>query len=284
MTTPPPDGSRDRRIEDPSNRWIIHPLAQALLRPALRWGVPANAVSLTGLGFGIGAAIAYARWDEPAFALIGLVLSACWLVADGLDGKIARATNTASAFGRFLDGVCDHVIFILIYVTLALSIGTAHGWTLAVIAGAAHIAQSALYEGERYRFHRRLRGEALGGQPAPSANPLVRAYDALAGSIDRIARPFERALAASPHPRRFGADYGERAVPALRWAALLSANTRVLAIFAACLLGRPTLFWWFEIGPLTAVAVIGLVWHRRVEEHFTAHPAPSTGDRPTLVA
>lgn len=283
MTTPPPDGSRDRRIEDPSNRWLIHPLAQALVPFAVRAGVPANLVSLTGLAFGLGAAIAYARWQDPWMALLGLLLSVAWLVADGLDGKVARATGTDSAFGRFLDGVCDHVIFVVIYLTLASTLNTVTGWVLAITAGIAHALQSTLYEGERYRFHRRLRGEAL-ALTVPSKNPLVRGYDALAGSIDRLSRPFEATLAASTDRRRFGEDYARRAWPALRLQALLSANMRVFAIFIACVVGRPALFWWFEIVPLTAFACIGLVWHRRIEQRFTARPAPSSGDRPTLTA
>ena len=284
MTTPPPDGSRDRRIEDPSNRWLIHPLAQALVSPAIRAGVSANAVSLTGLAFGIGAVFAYAHWTNLWLVLLGLALTLCWLVADGLDGKLARATGTASAFGRFLDGVCDHLIFVLIYVALAWSIGTVQAWTLAILAGAAHAAQSALYEGERYRFHRRLKGEALVVPPAPSANPLVRAYDALAGSIDRLSRPFEAALATAPDPRHFGRVYGEAAWAPMRFAALLSANMRVFAIFLACLIARPQLFWWFELVPLTVVAVTGLVWHRRVEQRFTQAPRPQAGERPHLTA
>ena len=284
MTPPPPDGSRDRRIEDPSNRWIIHPLAQALVPWAIRARVSANAASMIGLACGTGAALAYARWTEPSLALVGLLLSAAWLVADGLDGKIARATGTATPFGRFLDGVCDHLIFVLIYLTLAWTVGTAQGWALAVAAGAAHAVQSSLYEGERYRFHRRLKGEALVAAPAPSSNPLVRGYDALAGSVDRRSRPFETALATARDRQGFGRAYGDAAWPPMRLLALLSANTRVFAIFLACFAGTPSLFWWFEIVPLTAVAVGGMVWHRRVEARFTQAPRPRAGDRPHLTA
>lgn len=282
MTPPPPDGSRDRRIEDPSNRFLIHPLAQALVPWAVRRGIPANAVSLSGLALGIAAAACFVRWTAPAAVLLGLLLAIGWLIADGLDGKVARATGTASALGRFLDGVCDHLIFILIYVALARSIGTAHGWALAVTAGAAHAVQSTLYEGERHRFHRRLRGQALVVRPAASANPLVRGYDALAGSIDRLGRPFEAALAAARDPAGFGAAYGRRAAAPMRLMTLLSANTRVLAIALACLVGRPAFFWWFEIVPLTAVAVVGMVWHRRVEQRFTSRPPLQPSDRPHL--
>ena len=143
MTSPPPDGSRDRRIEDPTNLWLIHPASRRLLPLALAWRVSANMVSLTGLALGIGAAIAYWNWATPAAALLGLVLSIAWLIADGLDGMVARATGTASPFGRLLDGICDHGVFILIYVLIATHIGTGEGWALALTAGGAHIIQSS---------------------------------------------------------------------------------------------------------------------------------------------
>src|SRR3954453_23971950 len=131
MTPLAPDGSRDRRIEDPTNLWIIHPVGRRLLPWFVARGISANAVSVAGLLLGVLAALAYAHWSAWPFALAGLLLSIAWLIADGLDGMIARATGTASPLGRALDGLCDHGVFILIYVVLALSIGTVEGWVLA---------------------------------------------------------------------------------------------------------------------------------------------------------
>ena len=83
--------------------------------------------------------------------------------------------------------------------------------------------------------------------------------------------------------------YAEAAVPPMHLMSLLSANVRVYAIFAACLLGNPKLFWWFEIILLTSILIIGFVWHRSVETrilrlfaanestHFSHDPA-STKD------
>ena len=264
MTVPPPDGSRDRRIEDPSNLFVIHPFGRRLLPYALRLGVSANAVSVTGLLIGLGAALSYSRFDSGAMALLGLVLSVLWLVADGLDGMIARATGTSSALGRLLDGVCDHGVFILIYVALALRVGTAEGWALAIAAGVAHAVQSSLYEGERTRFHRRVKGIAE-VEMAPGGGWLVRQYDRLAGLPGRLARPFERKLASSGDPSALAQVYGARATAPMKLLSLETANVRVLAIFLACLIGDPRIFWWIEIVPLTLVAVAGLAWHRRVE-------------------
>jgi len=274
MTPPPRDGSRDRRIEDPSNLYLIHPASHALLPLALRQGLSANAVSVIGLGCGSAAAIAYAQWDRPALALVGLALSVAWLIADGLDGMIARATGTASALGRALDGLCDHGVFALIYVALAWTVGTAEGWLLAIAAAGCHAVQSSLYEGERARFHRRARGVALASVPVPTGMALVRLYDSVAGSVDRITMPFERRFGAAEDKSAFARAYAAAAVPVMRFESLLTANVRVWAIAIACLAGNPRLFWWFEIVPLTAVTVLGLYFHRRVERRFVHGAAP----------
>ncbi len=265
MRLPPPDGSRDARIEDPTNRWIVHLAGRLLLPLALRLRLSANAISIAGFALGAAAAWCYRDWADWRMATLGLVLCFAWMTADGLDGMVARATRTASALGRFLDGVCDHTVFILIYVAMATSIGTAEGWAWALTAGAAHAIQASLYEGERARFQRRVRGDPGTFGASVSRNPIVRGYDALAGSLDRLAAPFDRALAGSGDPRALGALYGERAAAPLRLMVPLTNNMRVIAIYLACLAGNPRIFWAFELLPLTLVAVAGMAWHRRVE-------------------
>jgi hypothetical protein len=195
---------------------------------------------------------------------VGLLLSTAWLIADGLDGMIARATGTASPLGRILDGLCDHGVFVLIYLALGFSLGTGAGWALAIAAGIAHAVQANLYESERTRFHRRCKGLA-GEPPAPSRNPLVWLYDRVAGAIDRFAWQFDAAMRRQPDPAAFGSAYAAQAAAPMRLMRLLTANVRVGAIFLACLAGDPRWFWWFELGPLSAILVIGLFWHRAVE-------------------
>jgi CDP-diacylglycerol---serine O-phosphatidyltransferase len=256
---PPPDGSRDLRTEDPTNPWIVHLAGRMLLPLALSLRIPANAVSVAGFAFGAAAAWAYLDW--PHRATLGFLLCLAWLIADGLDGMIARATGTVSALGRFLDGICDHAVFLLLYLALA---GATGAWALALAAGAVHAVQSTLYEGERVRFHRRMRGEAAESS-VPSRNFLLRLYETVAGSLDRAAAPFDSALAAASDPTAFGTRYGHSAWRPLRLMALLSNNMRVLLIWLACLAGDPRWFWWIELGPLTLVLVAGVFWHRRVE-------------------
>jgi hypothetical protein len=278
MTIPPPDGSRDRRIEDPTNLWIIHPAGRLLLPWAIARGISAKTVSVVGLVLGGLAALAYANWDYWPLAFVGLALSMGWLIADGLDGMVARATGTASALGRTLDGICDHGVFALIYLLLAFSIGTLEIWVLATAAGILHAVQSSLYEGERARFHRRCKGMAA-TPPVPSRNPLVRLYDSVAGSVDRVAFVFDEALRHAPDPAALGQTYGARAAKPMRLMRLLTANVRVYAIFLACLAGNPRFFFWFELIPLTAILVIGLTWHRAVESRLLRSMAGSVPEQ-----
>jgi len=271
---PPPDGSRDSRIDDPTNVWFVHPAGRLLLPLAIRLRIPANAVSVAGFLYGAAAACAYLDW--PHRAGLGFLLCIAWLILDGLDGMIARATGTASALGRFLDGVCDHAVFVLLYLALAQSLGGASAWALALAAGAAHAVQSTLYEGDRIRFHRRIKGDP-GTPPAPSANLLVRLYDKVAGSLDRLAAPFDRTLAAARDRPALAERYARAAAPPMRLMVPLTNNMRVVLIWLACLAGDPRLYWWVELGPLTLIAVAGLWWHRRVERSLLV-PSPHRGE------
>ena len=269
MKIAPPDGSRDPRTEDPTNVWFVHLVGRMALPAALRLGISPNSVSVAGLLAGAFGAACLFHWRDPGQAWLGFGFLVLWLILDGLDGMIARAAGRASALGRFLDGLCDHGVFLILYLSLAASVGTAMGWTLAAVAGAAHAFQSTLYEGERMRFHRRIRGiaQVVTGERRPP-NLLVRGYDALAGAFDRAAAPFERRLAASPDPLGFGSLYGHRAWPPLRLLSLLSNNMRVIIVLVAALAGDVRLFWWIELLPLSLIAIVGIAWHRRVEREM----------------
>jgi CDP-diacylglycerol---serine O-phosphatidyltransferase len=267
---PPPDGSRDRRIDDPTNVWVVHLAGRMLLPLALKARISANAVSVAGFVTGTAAAACFLGWREPAVATLGFLLCIGWLIFDGLDGMVARATGTASALGRFLDGAVDHGVFLLLYLALGAAIDTPEAWITGTIAGLVHGVQSNLFESERIRYHRRIRGDPGGQPPKTSPYRLARLYDQVAGSLDRLAGRFDRALAAAPDRRGFAAIYAERAAPPLRLMNLLTANMRVVALYAACLAGDPMLFWWWTLGPLTALTAAGIIWHRRIEARLAA--------------
>lgn len=101
---------------DSKIRPLIDPPLNAVGRGLARIGLTANAITLLGLGFGLGAAYAITV-DHYGLALVLVIVSR---ILDGLDGAVARATQK-TAFGGYLDIVCDFIF----YVSIPLAFGIA---------------------------------------------------------------------------------------------------------------------------------------------------------------
>jgi phosphatidylglycerophosphate synthase len=235
-------------IDEPLNRWLIHPLARRLLPVAIGSGVSPNTLSLLGLLCGVLAAFAYTRWQDWPMATAGFLAMLAWHVFDGLDGMVARATGRTSAFGRFLDGVCDYAVFVMVYVVLAASVapalGTALAYGIAGLAGAAHAVQSAYYEAQRELYVRRLAGEAGLAERTVAGGILEQLYNRGQAAMTRDAALTDAWLRT---PVGDVGRYRVQLAPVMQAMTLLGPTVRTLAIFIACTGGTPILFWMFEI-------------------------------------
>jgi phosphatidylglycerophosphate synthase len=100
---------------DAKIRPLIDPPLDRLARALAGSGVSANAVTLIGFAFGMGAAVAAAL---GAF-WIGLALLLLNRLADGLDGALARRLGPTD-FGGYLDIVLDFLVY------AAIPVGFAH--------------------------------------------------------------------------------------------------------------------------------------------------------------
>jgi phosphatidylglycerophosphate synthase len=85
----------------------LTPLLQAGARTLVRLGVGADTVSVLGFAIGIGGAVSIAY---EAY-LLGLALILLSRLADGLDGAVARLTNSATDRGAFLDITLDFIFY-----------------------------------------------------------------------------------------------------------------------------------------------------------------------------
>ena len=285
MTAPPDPVRRTPDIEDPTNTYVIHPIANRLTPLFARLGIRPNAVSLAGMAFGIGAGVAYGGYRHPGLALLGFLLMIAWHVMDGVDGQLARLTRTHSEFGKVLDGICDYTTFGAVYIALALALSRQHGasvWALAAAAGACHAVQSAIYEVQRQNYNYWGSGQASAAFSPPAARPRDRAslppHRRLAGLLlqgylhiqhlamgtDAEARRRLTALLTLQPGRMAQVRQAYRDVfaPAVRRWSVMSANTRTVAIFAFAVLGRPIFYFWFEIVVLSAALVALLRWQR----------------------
>ncbi len=255
--------ARPAIIEDPSNLWIVHPLADRLLPGALRLGIHPNTVSFTGMGCGALAGWCYWHWQQPGHVIAGFLFMVGWHIMDGLDGKLARASGKTSPLGRLIDGLCDYLTFIFVLLPIALSFDD---WqttlTLAVVSGALHAVQSAWYEGEREAWKRRARGVFVTEIRPPSGLGIEGLYNRVEQALGSGARAIDHALAACPAGL---STYLAASAPLVRGLCILSANNRTIAIALACLIGNPRLYWYWEIVALSVIAVVMAAMLRRRE-------------------
>lgn len=265
------DIARPAQIEDPSNRWFVHPLSDRLLPAALRLGIHPNSVSLAGLACGAIAGYCYFHWRDPAFVIAGFLWMVAWHVLDGLDGKVARASGKASPLGRVIDGICDYLVFFFVLIPIALSFPDWQAMLgLALLSGVFHGVQAVWYQGEREAWKRRARGMFTPETRPVSGWWIETNYNKLESRFASGSAQVDAALGADPATL---GDYLRSTAPIVRAMALLSANSRTVTIALACLAGNPRLYWYWEIAGLSLIA-LALAWRvRRAETAFVSRAA-----------
>lgn len=102
-----------------------------------RLGVTPNALTVTSLVFAIAAALAFALADpaDPWLLAVAALLVGLNAILDGLDGKLARITNTATKRGDYLDHVVDRYSDLAILLGVSLSPLGDMTWGLFAIVG-----------------------------------------------------------------------------------------------------------------------------------------------------
>ena len=245
-------------------------------------------VSAAGAVAIILAAAAYGLLSWPWGVALGLGLHMGWHVLDGADGDLARLTGRSSAHGELVDGICDYVGHIVLYVTMGViaadQIG-GWGWALMWAAGASRVVQAAHYEGARRQYQLIVYGTPWMASTAPVVtasgrrHPFVAYYLWLTGLIV----PHGEALTASAQdPARRDSLREAMRARAGEWLGRispLSANYRTLAVGAAMLAARPHWYFLFEVVVLGVVLVGSLLRVRRVFGAVLAYAGASSTRR-----
>ena len=209
---------------------------------------------------------------------------------DNADGQLARLTNRKSRTGRIIDSLADHLIWVSIYVHLALR-SLAEGGSLAVAflalaAGLSHALQGAAADYYRNGYLYFVRGRPRADLDSSSIlreeyrrhnwrrEPwhkfLLALYlnftwqqEVLSPGLKRlhraIGRDFPREI-----PIWLQTRYRDSARPMLRWWRLLMTNTRMLLLFLLLLIGRPVWYFWLELSAFNFVLVYLILQQERL--------------------
>jgi phosphatidylglycerophosphate synthase len=281
--------TRPRELEDPLNLFVYHPLAARLARLLVPTGIAPNAVSVTGLIALCAATWAYIGLDWPLNALTGLAFMLVWHVVDGADGDLARMTGRTSATGELVDGVCDYVGNIIMYVAFAFLLDDTLGawaWVLAVAAGASHIVQTNHAETQRRLYLWRAYGVPWLRNAAASGDPLFRRenwiarwfgwgaviYVRLSDWMSPSANPIDAAQAkAAGDPRetqRIRAMVRRASRTSIVLQKGLGANPKTFIIAAAIAFGSPLYYYLTTIVALNLLLAVSILHHKRVDRRL----------------
>jgi phosphatidylglycerophosphate synthase len=151
--------TKPREIEGVLDTVIIRPLGFVFVQLLRRTRTTPNMVSVAAMLAGVCIGLSYLLWyRQPLGAWLGLAFMVLHSGLDAADGQLARVTGRASRLGRIVDGLCDNVTFVAIYLAIVLGYafhGGAHPWLVLLMAAAAgfsHSTHCALTELERMLF------------------------------------------------------------------------------------------------------------------------------------
>ena len=266
--------ARPLEIEEALNSRLVHPTARMLVTVLIPTGISPNAVSALSVVMMALACACYALLPWPVGAFAGLGFHFLWHVFDGADGDLARRTGRSSPTGEIVDGVCDHLSHLILYLTLgALLAGQVGpwGWVLALVSGASRAFQAVCYETARRNYRRWVHGvnwirqdldqveaESKAGKASRIGVGLASIYLAASGWVRADDSRIEAAMG-KILPRGGAAAAQARAIcqaelqPLVKRASSLSTNWETIGVFLTILAGSPLYFLGFQATLLNLV-------------------------------
>ena len=270
-STTPEATYKAREVEGILDLYFYRKIGFWLAQFFARLNVTPAGVSLFGALCGVIAGHLY-FYRNLSTNIIGMALHVFANALDNADGQLARLTGRESREGRVIDSLADHLIFLSIYLHLALrcSIEGASPlvWLLAVTAGISHGLQGAAADYYRTTYlyfvkgglpvdldssmilrssYRKLRWR---DQPWPKFLlalylSFTRQQEMLSPHLTRLRVSYQ----SFPHqiPESFSTRYRISARPMFKLWGLLMTNTRMLVLFIFLFLGEPIWYFWVEV-------------------------------------
>jgi hypothetical protein len=286
-----------REVEGIVDLYFYRPLGFRLAEFFARLKITPSQVTFIGACFGIAAGHLYFYWNLAA-NVVGMVFHVVANLFDNADGQLARLLNQKNRKGRIIDSLVDHVIFLNIYVHLALRCLNG-GASLAVIAlaiaaGISHAFQGAAADYYRNAYLYFVKGRSRADwdssrvlqddyqQVSWRTNGwnkfllatylnFTRQQELLSPRLRQLRDLTERRFVAGV-PDSLRQLYRAAARPLLRLWGLLMTNTRMFFLFLFLFIDRPSWYFWLELSAFNFLLIFLIVRQERMSRSFLARP------------
>ena len=261
-----------REVEGVLDLYFYRKIGYWLAQVFTRLKITPAGVSLLGCLFGVIAGHLY-FYRNLGINVAGMALHVCANALDNADGQLARLTGAGSREGRIIDSLADHLVFVSIYVHLALRYlvegASPLVCLLAIAAGISHALQGAAADYYRTSYLYFVKGKSF--VDLDSSTALRSDYQGLSWTD----QPWHKLLFAlywnftrqqemlSPHLKRlrevslrsfpqgipewFRTRYQRLARPIFRLWGLLMTNARMVILFILLFISQPVWYFWIEV-------------------------------------
>lgn len=104
--------------------YVGRPLSYVLTVPFLEFHITAKTVSIISMLFPIAGFLLFEFGNSLLFFIFGWLMFFVWNLLDGVDGNIARYTNTSSRIGSVYDAMSGYIAMVLTF--FSAGVGAAH--------------------------------------------------------------------------------------------------------------------------------------------------------------
>ena len=243
-----------------------------------RFNVHPNVVTLLSIILGAAAGVMF-YYPDLLHTVAGILLLVWANLYDSADGQLARMTGKKTMWGRVLDGFAGDVWFFAIYAAICLRLTPEWGiwiWLLAAASGFIfHAKQCQLADYYRNIHLYFIKGKS--GSELDSSQKLRADFRALTWRKDPVSKTFlyfycnytrsqevqtpafQRFYAAlrgrfgEQIPQALRDDVRRGSLPLMKYANILTFNTRAIVLYVVMLVGQPWLYFVFEVTVMTLI-------------------------------
>lgn len=284
-----------------TEEWLdIHftrPLGLLWARFFNHFNVHPNVVTVISIFLGAAAGVCF-YFSEMGYTLLGIFLLVWANLYDSADGQLARMTGKKTRWGRILDGFAGDVWFFFIYAAICLRLQSEYIpgirvewglyiWLLAAFSGfICHGKQCQLADyyrnihlfflkgrqGSELDSYEKLRVELRSLSWKKDGMWMVFLYfygnythsqEKMTPSFQRFRAWLKQTYAGGVLPDSLRSEFRAGSLPLMKYANILTFNTRAIVLYLSLLVGEPWLYLVFEV---TVMNILFLYMRHRHEQ------------------
>ena len=274
-----------------TEEWLdIHftrPLGLLWARFFRHFHIHPNVVTILSIILGAAAGVMF-YYPDMVHTVIGILLLIWANLYDSADGQLARMTGQKTRWGRILDGFAGDVWFFTIYAAICLRLQGQHIpftdinwgiwiWLLAALSGFVfHGKQCQLADyyrnihlffikgeqGSELDNFKKLRAELSTLTWKKDGMWMVflyfygnytRSQESMTPAFQKFKTLLAEKYAGGPIPQQLRDEFRAGSLPLMKYANILTFNTRAIVLYLSLLVGMPWIYFIFEIMVMNAL-------------------------------